>query len=154
MNCHFWNESRKVKYTIGRVLETFGKKTNIIKWERKYIILKLVNRNLKITFQIFIAINLYLKLIDAISQFYKMIWKRRCILKFYKSKKFNPIFIFKEGIELIGECELDDGKDFKNRDEKELLIKLKFGRTFIDVKSIHLKCGKNISKKFYFTLVF
>jgi hypothetical protein len=81
-----------------------------------------------------------------------MTGKRRCHLKFYKTKKSNPIFTFEEGIELIGECDLDAGKNYNNRDERELLVKLKFGGTFIDVKAIHLKSGKNISAKFNFTL--
>jgi hypothetical protein len=102
-------------------------------------------------FSKFITINQNLKLNDIISHSYEMIGKRGCLFQFYKTKKSNPIFTFEEGIELIGECELDAGKDYNNRDERELLVKLKFGGTFIDVNSIHLKCGKNISAKFNFT---
>ena len=77
--------------------------------------------------------------------------KRKCHISFYKTKKSNPIFISEEGIELIGECFLDIGKDYNSREERQILVKLKFGGTFIDVNAIHLKSGKNIRAKFSFT---
>jgi len=42
-------------------------------------------------------------------------------------------------------------KKNNNPDENELLVELKFGGTFIDVKAKNLKNGKNIRAKFNFT---
>ena len=63
-----------------------------------------------------------------------MIGKWKYLLQFYKTKKFNPIFTFEKGIKLIEECELNDVKDYNNQNETDLIVKLKFCGTFIDVK--------------------
>lgn len=86
---------------------------------------------------------------EVISHFYYIIGKRKCLIRFYK-KKSNPIFSFEERIELIGECELDTGKDYNNFEDRKFIVNLKFGGTFIDVYAIHLKNGKNIRAKFNF----
>ena len=142
---------RKAKYTIGMDFRDLWKEDKHSEMGKKIFNSEIDKWECKNRFSKFITINQNLKLNDVISQSYKMIGKRRCHFKFYKTKKSNPIFTFEEGIELIGECELDVGKDYNNREERELLVKLKFGGTFIDVKAIHLKSGKNISAKFNFT---
>ena len=142
---------RKAKYTIGT---SFCDKWDESKHSKRGK--KLYNSEAGIwecinCFSKFITINQDIKLNDVISNSYCMIGKRKCLIKFYKSKKINPIFTFEEGIELIGECELDSGKDYNSRKERIFVVNLKFGGTFIDVNAIHLKSGKNISAKFNFT---
>ena len=142
---------RKAKYTIGMSIRNDWKESIHSKMGNKIYNSEVGKYQCQNCFSKFITINQNLKLNDVISRSYKMIGKRTCLLKFYKTKKSNPIFTFEEGSELIGECELDAGNDYNNREEREFLVKLKFGGTFIDVNAIHIKSGKNISVKFNFT---
>ena len=142
---------RKAKYTIGLSFNDIWKESKHSEMGKKIFNSEIGEYQCMDCFSKFITINQNLKLNDVISHSYEMSGKRCCLFQFYKTKKSNPIFTFEEGIELIGECELDAGKDYNNLDERELLVKLKFGGTFIDVKAIHLKSGKNISAKFNFT---
>ena len=73
-----------------------------------------------------------------------MLSARICKLPFYKSIKPNPIFTFEKGVEKILQCELNTGKDYPVG-ERNLIIELKFGGTYIDVKAIHEKSGKYIT---------
>ena len=65
-------------------------------------------------------------------------------MKFYKTKKQNPTFIFEEGMIKIGECLLDVGIEYENYEERRIKTIMKFGGTFIDITAIHLKSGKSV----------
>ena len=67
-----------------------------------------------------------------------------CNLPFYKSIKQNPIFTFEKGVEKILDCQLDTGKNYP-LGERKIIIEIKFGGTYIDVKAIHEKSGKYIN---------
>ena len=98
-------------------------------------------------FQKFIEINQSLKYGEEISyiSFKTSDNKENYVkMKFYKTKKSNPIFVFEEGIIKIGECKLETGNEFKNNKERNIKTIMKFGGTFIDVTAIHLKTGKTI----------
>ena len=69
---------------------------------------------------------------------------KSCNLIFYKSIMKNPIFTFEKGVEKILNCELDTGKNYP-LGERNLIIEIKFGGTYIDVKAIHEKSGKYIT---------
>ena len=142
---------RKAKYNIGMSFRDYWKESIHSKMGKKIYNSKTGKYQCQKCFSKFITINQVLKLNNIISHSYHMIGKRKCHLKFYKTKKSNPIFTFEEGIELIGECKLDTGKDYNNYEEREIVVNLKFGGTFIDVNAIHLESGKNISAKFNFT---
>ena len=132
---------RKAKYTIGMGFRELWKEDKHSEMGKKIFNFEIGKYQSYNCFSKFITINQVLKLNDIISHIYYMIEKRKCNLKFYKTKKSNPIFTSEEGIVLIGECELDAGKDYNNRNERELLVKLKFSGTFLDVNAIHLKSG-------------
>lgn len=73
-----------------------------------------------------------------------MRYPRYGLLSFYKSIKQNPIFTFEKGVEKILDCQLDAEKDYPPG-ERKVIIELKFGGTYIDVKAIHEKSGKYVS---------
>ena len=69
------------------------------------------------------------------------------IIKFFKTKKSNPIFISEEGIIEMGECRLKFEKMWEKNDnykERKIKIIMKFGGTYINVTAIHLKSGKTV----------
>ena len=109
---------RKAKYTIGMDFRDLWKEDKHSEMGKIIFNSEIDKWECKNCFSKFITINQNLKLNDVISQSYKMIRKRRCHFKFYKTKKSNPIFTFEEGIELIGECELDVGKNYKHYIDK------------------------------------
>ena len=67
----------------------------------------------------------------------------------YQTLKSNSIFVNEKGIAKIGEFILNTEKDFP-LSKRDIEINIKFGRTFIDVKAVHIKSQKNING----TLVF
>ena len=151
---------RKSKYTIG-------KKVNV-EWNdkihsgkgKKYFNEEKQKFYCEDCFAKFIEINQSLKYgeeiscISSISSHYKFYnQKAVVIMKFYKTKKSNPIFIFEEGINEIGECRLEIGEILKeNENYKERKIKtiMKFGGTYINVTAIHLKSGKTVKTSLTF----
>ena len=74
---------------------------------------------------------------------------RSAILTFYKSLKPNPIFTFENGVEKIAQCEFDLEKDY-SIGERDIEIKMKLSRTFIDVQGVHAKSGKKCKVKLKF----
>ena len=71
-------------------------------------------------------------------------------IDFYKTQKKNPTFIFEKGITKIGQCIIHIDQKYTNIKDKEVKTIMKFGGTFIDVTSIHLKSGKSVKT----TLIF
>ena len=61
----------------------------------------------------------------------------------------NPILFTEEGVELIGNEQLDLGRDY-SLEERNFKIILKFGGTFYDAKCIHDKSGKELKFPLYF----
>ena len=121
-----WNEEKHSKFG-----EKFlSKEENIYRCKNCFC--KLIEINQKLEYNKTINYN------DLI-----MLNSRTCNLPFYKSIKPNPIFTFEKGVEKILECELNTGKDYP-LGERNLIIELKFGGTYIDVKAIHEKSGKYI----------
>ena len=121
-----WNEEKHSKFG-----EKFlSKEENIYRCKNCFC--KLIEINQKLEY------NKTIKYDDL-----SMLNPRTCNLPFYKSIKSNPIFTFEKGVEKILECELNTGKDYP-LGERNLIIELKFGGTYIDVKAIHEKSGKYI----------
>ena len=94
----------------------------------------------------FIEINQSLKYEEEVSHIHYIAHKNQtgAKMKFFKTKKENPIFIFEEGVSKIGECLLDVGKAYEKYEDKKIKTTMKFGGTFIDVIGIHLKSGKTV----------
>ena len=89
-------------------------------------------------FEKFIEINQSLKYQEQISHIGFIPPSKTEIIvrmRFYKTKKLNPIFINEEGIIKIGECNLHIDKEYKNKNHK-IKVTMKFGGTFIDVTAI------------------
>ena len=119
----FWNEKKHAK---------FGKKV----FDEDQQVWRCEN-----CFDKFIEINEKLKINQEITRSYSMIGPRFCNLNYYKSFNPNPIFTFETGVEQIGECNIDAGKEYP-KGERDIKVTMKFGGTFVDVKAKHVQSGK------------
>ena len=100
-------------------------------------------------FSKFITINQSLELGQEIINDYNFKDPRYCTLKFYKTLKSNPIFVFEEGIEKIGQLRFDVGKDYPPG-QRSFTVTMRIGGTFIDVKGKHEESGIAIKTKLDF----
>lgn len=94
-------------------------------------------------FDKFIEINEKLQLNQEITRTYHMVGPRFCNLKYYKTLYPNPVFTFENGVDYIGNCNIDAGDDYPEG-EREIKVTMKFGGTFIDVKARHVKSGNEV----------
>ena len=85
---------RKAKYTIGMSFTDLWNESKHSEMGKKKYNSEIGKYQCINCFSKFITINQNLKLNDIISHSYKMTGKRSCHLKFYKTKKSNPIFTF------------------------------------------------------------
>ena len=137
---------RKAKYTIGYgILNPWNDKIHSGKG-KKYLNEEENRWYCQDCFEEFIKINQNLRYEEEISRssFLKTKNQKIVTLEFYKTKKVNPIFVFEEGVIKIGECTLDLGRGYENNEDREVITIMKFGGTFINVTSIHLKSGKSV----------
>ena len=74
---------------------------------------------------------------------------RIILLKFFISNKENPVLWTEEGVELIGTEHLDLGRDYPEN-ERDFIIKIKFGGTYADAKCLHDKSRRELSFPLYF----
>ena len=140
---------RKAKYTIGtNVSEEWNEELHSNKG-KKYYNKKDNSWKCNNCFSSFITINQNLTVGQEIVNNYVMFLPRYCIIKFYKALSPNPILINEEGVEEIGECRLDAGKEYP-QGERSISITMRIGGTFIDVKAKHKKSGNYIKAKLNF----
>ena len=140
---------RKAKYTIGMNTCDFWNEDIHSKNGKKFYDEVFKNWRCKDCFLIFIKINQTIELGQKIIKNRVFLGARYCTIDFYKTLKSNPIFVFEEGVEKIGQLTLDAGKDYPPG-ERDFTVTMRFGGTFIDVKAKHLKSGKLISIKLDF----
>jgi hypothetical protein len=140
---------RKAKYTIGiEIIKILDEEIHSHKsrkfYDKEEGIWKYNN-----SFSPIITINQNLTLGQEIIKNYEMSQPRYCSICFYKTFKPNPVFTDEEGVEEMGQCELDAGKEYP-KGEREISIIERIGGTFIDVKAIHNISGKFIKVKLDF----
>jgi len=75
---------------------------------------------------------------------------RNIILKFFKSNKVNPVLYTEEGVELIGNEQLDLKKDYPEN-ERCFILRLNFGGTFAVCYCHHDNSGRDFSFPLYFS---
>ena len=131
---------RKARYTIGMEACPIWKEELHSKNGEKFYDEDEKVWHCKNCFSKFITKNQNLKLGQEIINNYTF-KKRYCEIKFYKTDKFDPIFIFEEGIQQIGQLRFDLGKDYPPG-ERGITVTMRIGGTFIDVKCKHKKSGK------------
>jgi hypothetical protein len=135
-------DTRIAKYTIGIEINDFWKEEIHSKKGTKVFDEDDNTYRCENCFCKFIEVNQKLKIDEEISPYsFSMVGPRKCTLYFYKSLKPNPIFTFENGVEKIADCELDAGKDYPVS-ERSFKVYMKLSGTFIDVKAIHEKSGK------------
>ena len=140
--------SRKAKYTIGMSINDTWDESKHSKLGTKMYDDENIAR-CKDCFSKFIEVNQNLKIDEKITNIYYLLNPRSCALRFYQTLNPNPIFTFEKGVEKIGECILDTGKD-NPVGERKIEVTMKFGGTFIDVKGKHEKTGKEVHTSFIF----
>ena len=74
---------------------------------------------------------------------------RNINLKFFKSLKRNPVLYDEDGVQLIGEVQLDLGKNFPEN-EKNFILRLNMGGTFLVASCFHPKSLREIKFPLYF----
>ena len=143
--------SRKARYTIGQKVRNiwddkkysqFGESNKI--YDRESKVFRCIN-----CFDKFIEVDQTIENGQEITKFYSMVDGKSCNLKFYKTIKKNPTLITEEGVEEIGFCKLDAEQNYPFG-ERDIKVILKFGGTFIEVKGIHIKSGKEVKASFKF----
>ena len=137
---------RKAKYTIGYGINSLWNDKIHSGKGKKYLNEEENRWYCPHCFAKFIKINQNLRYEEEISRscFLKTKNQKILTLEFYKTKKVNPIFVFEEGVIKIGEYTLDLGRGYENKEDREVETIMKFGGTFIDVTSIHLKSRKSV----------
>ena len=124
-----WNEKKHSKMGIGE--KVFDEEINDYRCSN--------------SFYKFIEINQKLEYNKAITyDDLEMPNSKTALLTFYKSIKPNPIFSTEKGVEKIIECQLNAGKVYPLK-ERKVIISIKFGGTYIDVKALHEKSGNYIT---------
>ena len=140
--------SRIAKYTIGMAIREKWDEEKHSKFGKKVLDDDLIFR-CEDCFSKFIEVKQKLKNEEEITKSYHMSGPRSCNLRFFQTLLPNPTFIFDNGVEKMGECLLDAGRDYP-KGERDIKVTMKFGGTFIDVKGKHEKSGKEIK----ITLIF
>ena len=140
---------RKARYTIGMVWDDYWNEELHSEKGEKYYDKDKKAWYSKDCFSRFITINQNLELGQEIIKNCIFEDRRFWTMKFYKTLKSNPIFIFEEGIEKIGQLKFDAGKDYPP-EERRNTVTMRIGGTFIDVKCKHIKSGKAIKTKLFF----
>lgn len=140
---------RKAKYTIGFGTNSIWKEEIHSNGGEKYFDEIDKVYRCKNCFDLFIEIGQTLKINDKITHYFHMLEPRYCNLRFFKSYKKNPIFVNEEGVELIGRDVLDLKKDYP-LNERDLVVEMKFGGTFVEAECIHKKSGIKIKLNLYF----
>ena len=74
---------------------------------------------------------------------------RFILLKFFKTSNPDPVLYTEKGVELIGNEQLDLGRDY-SLEERIFNIILKFGGTFYDAICTHEKSRKSLKFPLYF----
>ena len=145
----YYIDLRKAMYTIGfncddiwdeKIHGGIGEKY----YDSRYNIYKCKN-----SFHTFIRIGDDLSQNQYIEQSFMTMNTRTINLKFYKSLKRNPVLYDEDGVQLIGDTQLDLGKDFPE-DERGFILKLNFGGTFLVASCIHPTSGREIKIPIYF----
>ena len=140
---------RKARYTIGmsinaKWIEELYSKSGTKYYDKVDKVYRCEN-----CFDIFIKINDTIELGQEIIKNYHFSEPNFCKMKFYKTQKSNPIFVNEKDIEEIAQLILDAEKDYPPG-ERECMVTMRIGGTFIDVKAKHLKSGISIKTKLNF----
>lgn len=110
------------------------------------------------TFNCFKCQNTFDKLIEKgediqighkITRFYISTNSRYINLKFFKSEKESPFLWTENGVELLGEDRLDLEEDYPI-DQRNFILIIEFGGTFVEAKCIHNLSNKSKNLKLYF----
>lgn len=142
-------ELRKAPYTIGFNAD--------LKWDERIHGgkgEKIFNEALKIyqcknAFDKFIEIGQDIYYGQCITQNFSAKNSRYIYLKFFKTKKKNPILFTEDNVELLGKAVIDLEREYPIN-ERNFEVTLEIGGTYIDAKCIHNISHKEKNIKLYF----
>ena len=145
----YFIDVRKAMYTIGFNCddiwdESIHGGTGVKYYDQTYKVHKCKN-----SFHAFIRVGDDLTQNQYVEQSFISLNSRNIILKFFKSLKRNPILYTEEGVQSIGNVQLDLGKDFP-QNERYFTLRLNFGGTFLVASCIHPISGREIKFPLYF----
>ena len=140
---------RKAKYTIGLSVNNVWNETIYGKIGGEKYLDDDKTYRCKNCFDLFIEIGETLSINHKITHNLRMSTPRYCSLIFYKSYKKKPILCTEEGVEKIGEDELDVKKDH-GPTERDIIVEMKFGGTYVEAECIHKKSGIKTKTNLYF----
>lgn len=140
---------RKAKYTIGfKTTEIWDEEKHGNLGQKYYDYEENVYRCSNI-FDSFIRRGQDISINDIITHNFIMLGPRFISLQFFKTLNPNPILCTEEGVDLIGSDSMDLGRNYA-KDEREIIVKMKFGGTFCEATCIHTKSGIEKSLPLYF----
>ena len=145
----YFIDVRKAMYTIGFNCddiwdESIHGGTGVKYYDQTYKVHKCKN-----SFHAFIRVGDDLTQNQYVEQSFISLNSRNIVLKFFKSLKRNPILYTEEGVQSIGNVQLDLGKDFP-QNERYFTLRLNFGGTFLVASCIHPISGREIKFPLYF----
>ena len=142
--------SRKAIYTIGfNCDDIWDEKIHGAYPENKYFDPNFNIYKCKNSFHTFIRKGDDLLQSSYIEQSFITMNSRVVLLKFFISKKENPVLTTEDGVELIGNEQLDLGREFP-QGERNFILKLKFGGTYAVASCFHEKSLREFSFPLYF----
>lgn len=145
----YFIDIRKAMFTIGfncddiwddKVHEGVGEKY----YDKNFKVYKCRN-----SFHVFIRVGDDLSQNNYVEQNFITMNSRNIVLKFFKSLKRNPVLYTEDGVQLLGNVQLDLGKDFPIN-ERNFTLRLNFGGTFLAASCIHPISGREIKFPLYF----
>ena len=86
---------------------------------------------------------------DVVEQSFATMNPRTIVLRFFKSEKVNPVLWTENDVEEISNAQLDLGRDYPEN-ERDFIIKLKFGGTYVDASCYHVKSQRELRFPLYF----
>ena len=134
---------RKAKFTIGvNTSELWDEKIHGNNVEKS-----LDNKNQLRVYNIFgkfVEKGQNLEFGKIITKSFTMLGPQKVTFDIYKTEKLKPKFVTEEGMIKIGKLTLDTGRK-NDENDRDIETSMKFGGTYLQFKSKHLKTGKEIA---------
>ena len=145
--------SRKARYTIGfNCDDPWDEKIHGSVIENKYYDNNYHCHKCRNSFHTFIKKGDDLIQKNFIEQSFITMNSRVVVLKFFMSHKENPVLTTEDGVELIGNEQLDLGRDYP-LEERNFILRINFGGTYAVASCLHEKSMREFKFPLYFNKI-
>lgn len=145
--------SRKAMYTIGfNCDDLWDEKIHGSVIENKYYDNNYHIHKCRNSFHTFIKKGDDLIQNNFIEQSFITMNSRVVVLKFFMSQKENPVLFTEDGVELIGNEQLDLGRDYP-LEERNFKLRINFGGTYAVASCLHEKSMREFKFPLYFNKI-